>query len=335
MVFTICLCGCKEKQTLHIYSWADYIDPSIVEQFEKENDCKVIIDTFDSNETLFAKLMAGASGYDICCPTEYIIPLLKNVDMIDKIDISKVPNVVKNFDSRFTNQFDRLEWHIPYAFSCTGILYRKDKFPNKTFKTWNDMFSDEFQHKICMFDDIREVLGVALKENGYSINSTNLKELLIAVKTARTWKSKVRKMDNEAYRFGIASGEFNIAMGYNSDAIQLLFEKPDEIGFVVPECGTTSCVDSFVIMKESQNKELAYKFLNFLYERNNAIKNCEYICSPMIISNLHADLSEEYQKNEFMSISDDLLNKCENIKDLGEHFELYNTMWDHVKKIHD
>lgn len=323
--------GCKEKTKLHIYTWADYIDPAFITKFENDNNCKVVIDTFDSNETMFAKLMAGASGYDICCPTEYFIPVLKDSKLIEQLDLTKLTNVVQNFDTRFSGKYDRLQWHIPYAFSCTGILYRKDKFPNKQFNSWNDMFSKDFNGRICMMNDIREVIGIALKENKYSVNSINVNELEKTVLTIKEWKNKVSKMDNEQYKTGIASCEFYVAMGYNSDAIQLAMEMPNEIGFVVPKTGTTSSIDTFVIMKNAKNKDLAYKFLNSLYEMKTAVQNSEYICSPMLIKDLSKNLSSEFKQNPFMIIDTELMDKCENILDIGDNLTIYSKMWDKIK----
>lgn len=140
-VLLLALLGCKEeKQNLYVYTWADYIDPELIQQFEKENDCRVVIDTFDCNESMLAKIMAGAKGYDILMPTEYIMPLLVDKDLIEPIDTNLLQNVIANFDKKFESEWS-LKWNVPYAFSCTGILWRKDKCPSDLeFKDWNDMF---------------------------------------------------------------------------------------------------------------------------------------------------------------------------------------------------
>ncbi len=118
-----------------------------------------------------------------------------------------------------------LKWDVPYAFSCTGILWRKDKTPpDLKFNDWNDLFDSRLKGRICMMDDIREVLGIALKMDGHSVNSTSQEELDKAVEVAKAWKSKVAKMDNETYRTGIMSKELYAAMAYNSDAIMILAE---------------------------------------------------------------------------------------------------------------
>jgi spermidine/putrescine transport system substrate-binding protein len=324
------ICGCKKQETLYIYNWSDYIDPEFIVKFENENNCKVVIDTFDSNETMYAKLKAGASGYDICFPTEYFIPILKNENIIEKIDITKLPNVEKNIDKRFCKN-NGLQYYIPYAFSCTGILYRKDKFSNINIKNWNDVFAMKSIARICMFDDIREIIGISLKSNGFSVNSTNQNELLIASKTAYKWKTSVIKMDNEGYKNGVANGEIDFAMGYNSDAIQLMLEMENDIEFIVPPIGTTSSMDTITIFKSSNKKDLSYKFINALYEKEVAVKNSEYICAPMPIQNLSEHLSDEYKKIKYMNITDELLNKCETINDVGDAIELYNKVWDIIK----
>jgi len=327
------LLGCGEKKkALYVYTWADYIDPELIAKFESENNCKVVVDTFDSNETMYAKLMAGASGYDIIMPTEYVMPLLVEANLIDKLDLSRFPNVKTNFDIKFKSEW-ALNWDIPYAFSCTGILWRKDKVPaDLTFQDWNDMFDERLRGRICMMNDIREVLGLGLKMKGYSVNSTNAAEIAEATTVARFWKSRCSKMDNESYRTGIPSGEFYAAMAYNSDAIQLIADgRDDQLGYLVPTNGTTSSIDVFCIMKNSQSKDLACKFIDMFYDLTNAVKNAEYNGVPMPIRGLYDALSDDYKKIPMMKVSDELRLKCEDIKDVGNSLELYTKAWDKVK----
>lgn len=324
--------GCQdEKQKLYVYTWADYIDPDLIAKFEDENDCKVIIDTFDSNENMFAKLMAGAKGYDVIMPTEYVMPLLTNANLIEELDISKLPNVVQSFDHKFDSEWS-LKWDVPYAFSCIVIIWRKDKCPSElTFQDWNDLFDSRLHGRVYMMDDIREVLGLSLIANGFSANSTNEEELKKAVITARNWKRRCVKIDNEAYRTGIPSEAFYAAMSYNSDAIQLLADNSDNIGYIVPTNGTTSSIDVFCITKSSENKELAYKFIDMFYVLDNAVKNAEYNGIPMPVVGLYDALSDKYKAIPFMRVTDELKSRCEYIKDVGDKIDLYTKAWDKVK----
>jgi spermidine/putrescine transport system substrate-binding protein len=280
---------------------------------------------------MFAKLIAGTSGYDIIMPTEYIIPTLIKSDIIDKLDIKQLPNVEKNFDRLFKNEY-ALVYDVPYAFSCTGILYRKDRCPSDIqFKDWNDMFDIRLKGRICMMNDIREILGLGLKMNGYSVNSTNQTELNKAVDKIKEWKNICSKMDNEAYRTGVPAGEFYVAMAYNSDAIQLIADDGDYLGYNIPTNGTISSIDTFCIMKKSLNKDLAYKFIDMFYIPSNAVKNAEYNGAPMPITGLFDLLSEKYKSIPVMRITKDLKSKCEDIKDIGDKLDMYSKAWDKVK----
>ena len=327
------LAGCSpDRRKLYVYTWADYIDPDLIQKFEAENDCQVVIDTFDCNESMYAKLMAGGTGYDVIMPTEYVMPLLISADLIDKLDASKLPNASVNFDETFKSELS-LVWDVPYAFSCTGIMWRKDKVPpDLTFEDWNDMFDSRLNGRICIMNDIREVLGLALKVNGKSVNSVDQTELDSAVAVAKRWKNACLKMDNEAYRTGIPSGEFYAAMSYNSDAIQLMAEDGGKtIGYSVPTNGTTSSIDAMCVMKNSKSKDLAYKFMDMFYDIPNAVKNAEYNGVPMPVKGLYDELSNEYKAIPFMKVTNELKSKCENILDVGDKFEMYSKAWDKVK----
>ena len=327
------LAGCSpDKRKFYVYTWADYIDPNLIHKFEIENDCQVVIDTFDCNESMYAKLMAGGTGYDVIMPTEYVMPLLISNNIIDRLDMSKLPNTSANFDEMFKSEWS-LIWDVPYAFSCTGIIWRKDKVPSDlTFEDFNDMFDKRLNGRICMMNDIREVLGIALKMNGKSVNSVDQTELDDAVTIAKCWKNACSKMDNEAYRIGIPSGEFYVAMSYNSDAIQLIAEDGGKtIGYSVPTNGTTSSIDAMCIMKNSKSKDLAYKFMDMFYDIPNAVKNAEYNGVPMPVKGLYDELSNEYKAIPFMKVTNELKSKCENILDVGDKFEMYSKAWDKVK----
>ena len=329
----LALAGCgPDKRKLYVYTWADYIDPDLIHEFEEKNDCQVIVDTFDCNESMYAKLMAGGSGYDIIMPTEYVMPLLINAGLIDKLDVSRLPNASANFDETFKSEWS-LVWDVPYAFSCTGILWLKDKVPaDLKFEDWNDMFDSRLNGRICMMNDIREVLGLALKMNGNSVNSVDQAELDAAVAVAKRWKNACSKMDNEAYRTGIPSGEFYVAMSYNSDAIQLIADQgADVMGYSVPTNGTTSSVDVMCVMKNSPSKDLAYKFMDMFYELENAARNAEYNGVPMPVKGLYDALSVEYKAIPFMKVTEELKAKCENILDIGDKLDMYSKAWDKVK----
>ena len=322
----------RDNTTLHVYNWSDYLSPELVSLFEKENDCNVVIDTFDDNETMLAKLMAGATGYDVVFPSSYVVSVMRRNNLIQKIDMEKLPNVKKNFDTRFNGILheDSFVYSVPYAFSMTGIAYRKDKVDETSLKnSWDDLKNPSLRKHICIMNDIREMIGIGLKRNGFSNNSINEEELAKACDYALSLKEIARRMDNVEYRIGLANGTFYAAIGYNSDILQVIQENPETaIGFYVPEEGGNSSWDEMCITSSSDHVELAHKFIDFLYEAKNAANNMEYVCSTIPNKPMMEFLDEDTKSNPLINISEELLRKLELIVDVGDNIKLYNKYWD-------
>jgi spermidine/putrescine transport system substrate-binding protein len=327
--------GCKnDKRTLSFYTWDDYIDPEIVSEFEKENNCEVVINVFDSNESMYSKLLYSRKGYDLILPSSYQIVMMKKSDMLEKLDYSLLPNVVTNFDNKYSNLLipEIKEYSVPYAFSMTSIAYRTDKIKGGMYK-WGDIEKIKLSDGLCLFNDMREIIGASLKCLGYSVNTSNTNELMKALELAKKWKSKAIKFDNEAWKTGIANGEFNIVMAYNSDIFQIMSDmEKSNLEFVIMEEGIVSCFDEFVIIKESKNKDLAYKFIDFIYRADIAKRNIEYILAIMPNKEAVKMLPENMKNNNLIVPDTNILNKCEIINYL-EHdiYNFYIKIWDELK----
>ena len=182
--------------TLHIYTWSDYISPDVLENFEKALGVKVAIDTFDSNEAMYAKLKAGGTGYDLIMPSSYQIATMAREGMIDKLDHSKIPNVVKNFDPSFAMQIldPSFTYSAPYAVTYTGFAYAKDKVPEGAdVNSWSILANEALKGRISLLDDMREVIGAGLMYLGHSVNSENPAEIDAAVEQVLKWRQNVRK----------------------------------------------------------------------------------------------------------------------------------------------
>lgn len=327
--------GCNNQQKLFIYTWSDYFDPDLISKFEIENNCEVVIDTFDSNETALAKLTAGANGYDIITPTSYIVPTMSSLKIIKKLDHSKLKNVNENIDKKYFNLLldKKLTYSVPYAFSMTGLMYQKNVVP-KDFDMSNvDYFcltNSFWKKRVCILNDIREIIGISLLENGFSVNSIKENEIQIATQTAKKIKKSAQKLDNEIYKTSVTSGEMYVAMAYNSDAMQVMAET-DMIGFVVPK-NTTCSFDEFCISTSCKNEELAYKFINFFYEKENAARNVEYIYTAMPIEGLDSLISKDLPNRFLVLPSINILSKCHllNVID-SKTLNLYTKAWDEIK----
>ena len=248
--------GCEQKKELHIYTWSDYIAPEVIQAFEEANDCTVVVDTFDSNEAMYAKLKAGGTGYDIIMPSSYQIATMAREGMIVELDHTKLPNVRANFDPRFAAQIldPTFKFNVPYAVTYTGFMYLKDKIPSDAnIASWAILGTDALRGKISLLDDQREVIGAGLMYLGYSINSDKAEEIDAAVEQILKWRQNVRKFDAESYKTEVASGATFVGHGYSTDATQVIVGDEesgaparDDIGFALPKEG----MDFFTATRE-------------------------------------------------------------------------------------
>jgi spermidine/putrescine transport system substrate-binding protein len=329
-------------QTLHIYTWSDYFAPEVLESFERGLGVKVVIDTFESNEAMYAKLKAGAVGYDLITPSSYLIAAMAREKMIDKLDHSKIPNVKKNFDPSFAPQIldPSFQYNVPYAVTYTGFVYAKNKVPaGVDVNSWTILSNPAFKGRVSLLDDMREVIGAGLMYLGYSINSTNPAEIDAAVKKILEWRSNIRKFDSESYKNEVASGAMWLGLGYSTDASQVIVGDEesgsparDDIGFAIHKEGYTIAFDELVVSSASRNKALAYAFINYIYDGEVAKVNMEYICGPNPVKPGIDALDPDYRK--MIVLDAETLKKGQILKgfdDMPKVQELYNAAWDRVK----
>ena len=337
--------ACRDGE-LHIYTWSDYIAPEVVLGFEKGLNCRVIIDTFDSNEAMYAKLKAGGTGYDLMTPTSYQIETMAQEKMIAEFDHSRIPNVRKNFDEAFENQIidPSFKYNVPYAVTYGGFLYQKDAIPEDAdVRSWSILGNPALRGRITLLDDIRETLGGALMFLGFSINSTNADELAAAAQKLIEWRVNVRKFDAESYKTEVPSGATFLGHGYSTDATQVIvgdeeegMEPRDDIGFALPREGFSIAFDEFVLAAGCKRPDLAYAFINYIYEPEVAAANMNYICGPCPVKPGIALLDDDYRN--LVLVDPETMSHGQVIRGFTnkpEVQELYNRTWDKVKATSD
>lgn len=333
-VCAILFFGCGEsKPTLHIYVWSDYIAPESISQFEEKFNCRVIIDTFDKNEALYAKIKGGAVGYDILMPSSYMAKVMFDEKMIMPLDHSKLPNL-KYVDQKYlkASAIDKqMAYSVPYMICYGCVAYDSNKvkdLPN----TWNVFADPQFKGRMTLLDDIPEVIGAALKANGFKFNSYDDAELEKAKQTILKWRENVAKFDAEAYKMGIVSGEFTVVHGYSGDLAQVISEKPN-IKFMFPKEGMSiSCDDWVIPSKGVKNLDLAYEFINFMTSPEVAVQNMEFSQYDAVNWKAREIMPQELKEMPTMNIPADVLEKSEVIMDLGENNKKRYRIWDEVKR---
>jgi len=322
--------GAKEQPILHVYTWSDYVKPELVARFEAENACKVVIDTFDSNEAMYAKLKAGATGYDVITPTSYMVALMHSQDMIQPLDRALLPNLAHVDPEYLSVALDKdMAYSVPYMLTNTGIAYLKSKVADFE-PTWAMFDRADLKGRMVMLNDMRETIGGALKLLGYSLNSTDPKQLEEAGKVVIRWKKNLAKFENEQYKTGIASGEFLLVHGYSGDILQVQAENKD-IAFAMPrEGGVLSC-DDLVIAKSAKEVKLAHAYINFLQDPKVAAENTEFIQYLCPNKDAYPLMSEAIRNNSAIFLAPEIKAKCEVLADLGEKNALYVKVWDEIK----
>lgn len=329
LVLAVSSCGPKKK-TLHLYNWADYMSDDVIAAFEAQFDCKVVVDNFDSNETMYAKIKAGATGYDIIFPSSYMFLVMKEQGMVQPLDLTKIPNA-KFMDPTYLKLTGHAEMShgVPYMVSFTGIGYNKTKVTD--FKPTWDMFSrEDLKGRVTLLNDYREAIGAALKQLGYSLNTLNDDELAQAAELLKKWKGNIAKFDVEEANRGLASGEFLMVQAYNGDVMQVM-EENEDLDFVIPQEGTSVACELMAIPTGAPEVELAHAFINFIHTPAEAAKNMEYVYYQM--PNLEAQklLEEDFRNDPMIFPPAEVVAKCESVEDLGENNAKYSKIWDAIK----
>ncbi len=319
---------------LHIYNWSEYIDPEIYEEFEQEFSVKVIEDTFSSNEDLLAKLQAGATGYDIIVPSDYMVAIMIELDLLAEINYDNIPNF-KNIDAKFKDPpYDPgNKYSVPYQWGTTGIGYNADLFEEAP-DSWSYIFDEkmvsEYAGKMTMLNDSREVIGAALKYLGYSLNSTNEQELEEAKQLLLKQKEWVSSYDSDAFGDLIASGDAVIGHGWSGGYFMAALEAP-HVWYVIPKEGGVIWTDNLAIPKTAPSQYTAEVFIDYLLrpEVGAKITNFTWYGSPNKASEefIDAEILEEpaiYPPPEVM-------DRLEFLRDVGEATVIYDRVWTEIK----
>jgi spermidine/putrescine transport system substrate-binding protein len=323
-------CGKGSANTLTVYTWADYLNPDLAKRFENELQCSLVLDTFDSNEAMYAKLKAGAGGYDVLVPSSYMVKTLHRENMLQALDHSKIPNSSHIDKEHLKSALDpAMEHSIPYMTAPTCLAYLKSKVKDPV-NSWSMLDRADLKGRMTLLDDMREVLGAALKSLGHSINSTDPAQLAAARDVAIRWKQNIAKFENEQYKAGIASGEFHLVHGYAGDLLQVADENAD-IALFIPQEGAPFSCDDLCIPRDARQVDLAHAFINFLTGPEVAAENMEWIGYRAPNSGAYPHLSEDFRGSGVLFPPPELQARCEPIDDLADKLPLYTAEWDKVK----
>ncbi|MDI9485003.1 MAG: spermidine/putrescine ABC transporter substrate-binding protein [Bacillota bacterium] len=325
------LTGCgQDRPTLYVYNWGDYIDEDILEEFEKEFNMKVVYDTFSTNEDLYVKLKSGGSTYDVIFPSDYMLTRMLNENMLEKIDLSKIPNHRHIDESLMGTVYDPdNEYSLPYMWGTIGILYNTTMVAEPV-DSWDALWDPRYAKEILMLDSQRDSMAAALIKLGYSINTLDKQELAEAGELLKQQKPLVLAYVVDEGKDKMVSGEAALALTWSGEAMYAISEN-DDLAYVIPKEGTNVWFDVMAIPKGAKNLEGALQFMDFLNRPEIALRNADYIgyATPNLAA--RAMLPEEIRDDPQAYPNLDALENAEFFVHLGDTLKDYDRIWTEVK----
>ena len=336
---TVLTSATNSQPVVNVCSWGEYIDESLITQFEEETGIVVNYQTADSNETLYSLLKSGAGDYDVIVPSDYMISQLIEEDMLSELDYGNIPNFDLISD-RFKNlPYDpENKYTVPYAWGTVGIIYNTTMV-EEPITSWSAMFDTQYAGNVLMFRNSRDAMATALLYLGYSLNTTDEGELREAYQLLADAKK------NGVYQSFVMDEIFqkleggNAAIGayYAGDYLSML-ENNEDLAFVVPEEGSNWFMDAMCILKDAPHKEEAEAWINFIASTDANLANMDYLwyASPneKALEEYPAYYEECYEEElapemyEIMAAPQEVLDRCESYLVLpAETRALYNALW--------
>jgi spermidine/putrescine transport system substrate-binding protein len=332
-IMGILLVGCsKNTEEINFLNYGENIDKESVKEFEKEYGIKVNIETFDDMETMYQKVSSGGVKYDVILISDALMPRMIEKNLIKELDKENIPNI-----SQMNKEYLNLEidpgnkYSVPYMFGTIGIIYNKDVVTEEV-DSWDILWDEKYKNKIFMFDTYRDTMGATLKKLGYSLNSTNPKE----IKEAKELLLNQRKLVDPIYGVDngttmIPAGESDINMIWSGEGLNLQDENPNLV-YVVPKEGANFWIDSLCIPYNAKNIEGAEKFINFVSDKKSALRIADEIGYTTPNKEARLEQPEEVRNNPNAYMPKEIMDRCEIYVDFSKDIKrLYDEAWVNIK----
>jgi putrescine transport system substrate-binding protein len=285
----------KTERIVNVYNWTDYIAPTIIEDFTRSTGIKVRYDTFDSNDTLETKLLAGKSGYDVVVPTAYFLERQIKAGVFQKLDKGKLPNLADmwpEITQRLAKYDPGNQYAVNYMWGTVGIGYNVKKARDALggdgkIDSWDIVFKPENLAKfrdcgVHMLDSSDDILPAALSYLGLDPNTTKEADLQKAADLVMKIRPYVRKFHSSEYLNALASGEICLVVGFSGDIKQSQKRAAEakngvDIAYAIPKEGAQLWFDNLAIPRDARHVAEAHEFINYLQKPEVAAKNSNFI----------------------------------------------------------
>lgn len=319
----------SNANTLHIYTWADYTDDSLATLFTERTGIDVVIDVYDSNEVMLAKLQAGGGdAYSIIYPSDYMVSQMIELGLLAELDLTQIQGLDNLYPQWQDPPYDPGNAHsLPVSWGTTGLLYNADLLDTEP-EDWGYMweYQEALSRRLTLLDDVREVMGATLRSLGYSYNSTNPAEIEEAYQRLVELKPAIASFQSFGWEDQILSGDLSMVMTFSVDAIAATLENP-ALNYIIPKSGSSLWTDTMAIPASAPNPEAAYAWMNMMYEPEISAEVVSRLLFATPIQPAFDLLSDELKNNTDLFPPQDILEKCEGLAPVGDALELYDRLW--------
>lgn len=325
--------------TLNVYNWGEYISNGadgsldVVRAFEELTGIRVNYTTYDTNESLYAKLKSGGGNYDVIIPSDYMVGKMAAEGMLEELNFANIPNAAHIGASYRSRPFDpENRYSVAYTWGLVCVVYNTTMVDEADLaQGWGILWDEKYAGQVLMFNNSRDAFAIAGKLLGNSINPRTEQEVAQAAEKLKEQKSVVQSYVMDEVFDKMCGGEAALAPYYVGDGVTMMGDNPD-LALFLPEEGTNLYIDAMCIPKGCRNKEAAEMFINFLCETEVALANAEYICYSSPIEQVPPLLDAALRENKLMYPDEAVLARCETMAVLPDEINrAMDRAWSDVR----
>lgn len=323
--------------TLNVYNWGLYISDgsddsvNVLSAFEDLTGIKVNYTTFDSNESLYAKMKSGGASYDVIFPSEYMVGKMAAEGMLAELNYDNIPNIANVGEEYLGWDFDPdNRWSVPYMWGTTVLIYNTTMVEEEP-TSWDALWDVRYANNVLMFNNSRDAYAIAAKRQGLSLNPASVEEVDTVMGDLKAQKSVVQAYVMDEIFDKMEGGEAALAPYYAGDALVMIDENPD-LAVVHPEEGVNFFVDNMCVPANAKHKEAAELFINYLCEPSVGLANCDYIGYSTPLTEVWEELDDDLKYSEVAYPGKEIMDKAEVFITLPEEVNAaLDAQWSEMK----
>jgi len=326
-----------EDKVLNLFAWSEYVPQGLLDGFTAETGIQVNYDAYSSNEEMYAKIKAGASGYDLIQPSDYWVSLMAKEGLLEELDLSKIPNIANVDPSLPYDLYDPgHKYSVPYQWGSVALAVNTEKVTTP-ITSYSDLWNPDFANRIVLLDDERQIIGMALLTLGYDPNTTDEAELDAARAKLLELVPNIRLFDSDTPSTALLSGEADLGLIWNGEASIAHADNP-AIDYVYPSEGTIFWYDNLSIIKGAEHVDAALAFMDYvLRPEASLLITAEFPYSnpnKAALDLMHDTDAEAYQAYMGFAAtnpSPEALANAFVLVDVGPATEIYDRIWTEFK----